>query len=274
MKRCPKCGLKCSDNAKFCGHCGYKFPVTTTSQQASHPKSASLQVSSVQKGKVTSISAKPTSFHSGTTPSVAASQTPIPIPFGSIFGRISTHFIHPQPQLEGNVISVDPPYDEPPDPDFAKLCVGILVAITLIPILLAAFIGFIFLALILTFLRLGALLTTLNPLNLLALLAIFGIGRRAKDQQVPVRNFRLRDADGNEYQIRMKGHLQTGDIIPADKLTIWGKWKDGTLIFKKAYNHRTQSEVKLKQSVWPKIVLGIVGFFILTYLLSHLGGSP
>ena len=37
MKTCPSCGKELKDEAKFCGGCGYKFPVTST---VTNPESA------------------------------------------------------------------------------------------------------------------------------------------------------------------------------------------------------------------------------------------
>jgi len=176
--------------------------------------------------------------------------------------------------IEGIVISVDPLYEEPPDRDFAKLGVGLFAALALTPFFLIAFSGCIVLSFVLRVVRLNRLISPLNPLGIFGLLAFFGIGRRAIEERIPVRNFRIRDREGNEYQVRMKGHLQLGSVAPADRLSIWGKWKKGTLIFKRAYNHRTQSEIRVRQhSVWPKIVLGIIGLSIVISLFLYYGGK-
>ena len=34
MKTCPKCGKELKDEAKFCGGCGYKFPVADSTGNA------------------------------------------------------------------------------------------------------------------------------------------------------------------------------------------------------------------------------------------------
>jgi len=175
--------------------------------------------------------------------------------------------------IEGVVISVDPFYEEPPDRDFTKLGVGLFAALTLTPIFLITFLGFIMLSSVLRVVRLDRLILPLNPLGIFGLLAFFGIGRRTIEERIPVRNFRIRDREGNEYQVRMKGHLQIGNVSPADRLSIWGKWKKGTLVFKRAYNHRTKSEIRVRQhSIWPKIVLGIISVSIVIGLFLYYGG--
>ncbi len=174
--------------------------------------------------------------------------------------------------VEGTVLSVDPPYEEPPDRDFAKFGLGLIASLTLIPVTIIAFVGYLLLSIPLRIVRLNGLIAPLNPLGLFGLLAFLGIGSGRNDYRVPVRNFRIRDQQGNEYQVRMKGHLVVGNIMPADRVSIWGKWKRGTFIFKRAYNYRIRSEVKIRQlSIWPKIILGIIslsviaGFFFYYY---------
>ena len=172
--------------------------------------------------------------------------------------------------MEGTVISVDPMYEEPPDRDFAKFGLDVFALLTLTPIIIIAFVAYLLLSVPLRIIRLNRLISPLNPLGLFGLLAFLGIGRGKNDNRVPVRNFRIRDQYGNEYQVRMKGYLVVGNIMPADRLSIWGKWKKGTFIFKRAYNYRIRSDVKIRQlSIWPKIILGIISLSIVVGLFFY-----
>ena len=172
--------------------------------------------------------------------------------------------------MEGTVISVDPMYEEPPDRDFAKFGLDVFALLTLTPIIIIAFVAYLLLSVPLRIIRLNRLISPLNPLGLFGLLAFLGIGRGRNDNRVPVRNFRIRDQYGNEYQVRMKGYLVVGNIMPADRVSIWGKWKKGTFIFKRAYNYRIRSDVKIRQlSIWPKIILGIISLSIVVGLFFY-----
>jgi hypothetical protein len=172
--------------------------------------------------------------------------------------------------VEGTVLSVDPPYEEPPDRDFAKFGLGLIASLILIPVTIIAFVIYLLLSIPLKIVRLNGLIAPLNPLGLFGLLAFLGIGSGRNDYRVPVRNFRIRDQQGNEYQVRMKGHLVVGNIMPADRVSIWGKWKRGTFIFKRAYNYRIRSEVKIRQlSIWPKIILGIISLSVIAGLFFY-----
>jgi len=172
--------------------------------------------------------------------------------------------------MEGTVISVDPMYEEPPDRDFAKFGLDVFALLTLTPIIIIAFVAYLLLSVPLRIIRLDRLISPLNPLGLFGLLAFLGIGRGRNDNRVPVRNFRVRDQYGNEYQVRMKGYLVVGNIMPADRVSIWGKWKKGTFVFKRAYNYRIRSDVKIRQlSIWPKIILAIISLSIITGLFFY-----
>lgn len=176
--------------------------------------------------------------------------------------------------LEGIVLSVDPPYEEPPDRDFAKISLGMIISIVLIPVTIIAFILYFLLSVPLRIIGLHGLIAPLNPLGIFGLLAFLGIGKGRDNIRIPVRNFRIRDNRGDEYQVRMKGFIVVGNIMPADRVSIWGKWKRGNFIFHRAYNYRTQSEVRIRQlSIWPKIILAVISLSAVAGLLFYYGKS-
>ena len=73
--------------------------------------------------------------------------------------------------LEGNVLSVDPPYEELPDHDFAKISLGMIISIILIPVTLITFIIYILLSIPFRIFGLHSLIAPLNPLGIFGLLA-------------------------------------------------------------------------------------------------------
>jgi hypothetical protein len=172
------------------------------------------------------------------------------------FGVVINRIFNPNPQLEGTVINVDAPYDEPPDFDFAKTTLGCIFILPLLPILIA-------MGIFLSLFR-------INIMHFFGFLHIFRLGHTPTGKHEPVRNFRVRDASGNEHQVKMKGHLKVGNVSPGDTLTIWGKWKHGTLKFERAFNHRTSSKVLLRKINWAKILGILVLIFIVLSIISYL----
>lgn len=157
--------------------------------------------------------------------------------------------------LVGRVILVEPPYQERPDFDWFQLFTKILWLMLLVasPFLLLygllVFGGV--LPAILALLAMGYLVRFLKPANLLPLLhlhAILSPSRRSEIETVPVRNLRVRDDDDVEWMVRMKGQITLGNVATDDLVSLWGRWRGGTLSVTHGYNHRTRSDIQVEQS--------------------------
>jgi hypothetical protein len=187
----------------------------------------------------------------------------------SLFGGL----FNPAPQLEGTVISADPPYNEKPDFDFAGLLLRMLLIggalMLLLPILVGTMVALIIIVILFGLLGLGALSSLFPSCMIGCLPSIFMLIFRGKTpREVPVRNFRVQDVKGTEHQIRMKGEIKRGNISPGDDVSIWGRWKSGTLFFHKAKNRRTNADIIIRRPLSAKILLCVFIFLLILFLLT------
>ncbi|GEM_PF-2168071 len=274
MKRCYSCGSRNDDDAEICSECNSKFEAAVKDTEPSPPL---LPVQS------------PSNYSPGTLEILGVEQpievvTPQPsLPVEPVGNKHSARPFAPGQQhvvagearkpinvsvsegaqVVGTVIQVEQTYEEPPDFDPARFSIGILLILILFPVLISCFAVYMTCGLALLIIGLGGVFAALNPLNALGILYFLGLGGKAKDERVPVRNFRVRDDGGNEYQIRMKGQSPYGNVSSGDILSIWGKWRGGVLLLARAFNHRTNSMVTIRQSSWG-IVLIVLLCLILT----------
>jgi hypothetical protein len=63
---------------------------------------------------------------------------------------------------------------------------------------------------------------------------------------VPVRDIRVRDASGQETLVRMKGQLISGSVSVGDDILAEGWERNGTLLFRRGYNKRIRSDIRIK----------------------------
>lgn len=176
-----------------------------------------------------------------------------------------------QPDLMGTVIAADQLYHEPPDFDGFRLLNRMLLMIEFLGLpflLLWALLKFAGpFSLVLGLLGLFLFFKFLSPSNLFALLGIFHFLRpgRAREDQVPVQYFRVRDRFEREHIVRRKGHLRSGNLMPGDEVALWGRWQGGILHLRSGLNLRTQAQVTVHQSyswVWLALNLLILSAFI------------
>jgi hypothetical protein len=102
-------------------------------------------------------------------------------------------------------------------------------------------------------------------------------GRRA--EQVPARYFRVRErTTRSEVIVRMKGLYTLGDVGPDDLMSFWGRWRGGTLVARRGFNHRTRAWVEIHRSrFWMWLLLGLVAVAALGLILPGVGlllGGP
>lgn len=64
---------------------------------------------------------------------------------------------------------------------------------------------------------------------------------------VPVSDYRLRDAGGNEHSVRVEGHLVAGSMTVGDSVLVHGFDHGGTLIARGGWNHRVSSKIKVRR---------------------------
>jgi hypothetical protein len=121
-----------------------------------------------------------------------------------------------QPKVQGTVVHVDGPHMEEPDFNLLLFLLKVVLWMFLFPILIW------------------------NP-NLISLMLL---GR--KDTKLPTRYVRVKDGNGQEHMVRMKGDLVCGTVGMGDVVSFWGRHEAGTLHMNFAFNHKLNAEVRLR----------------------------
>lgn len=175
----------------------------------------------------------------------------------------------------GRVIAMEAPYQEPADFDGYRLATRVLWILLLLPVVLVAGCMVMLLRLFSlgNLLSLAFLQTLINPFN----------GRQP--EQVPVRYLRVRDEQESEWMVRVKGRFTSGNVGTDDLISLWGKWRGGTLAMRRGYNHRTNSRIELARS-WSWLGFAVTVGIILVLMalcyscsqnvgqhLNHVGGG-
>jgi hypothetical protein len=251
--RCPYCGFDNPGEAERCGRCGQELRAMELQQEAVAPS----------LGYAARLEAQPLELEQEARSLIVAPQ-PRALALG-LWPR------RPEPDLVGTVIAADAVYYEPPDLDALRLLNRALLLLEFLGLpfmLLWALLKFAGpFSLILGILGLYLFFRFISPGNLLALLGIFHLLRptRAREDQVPVQYFRVRDRSGQEHLVRRKGHLRSGHIMPGDEVALWGSWRGGVLHLRGGLNVRTQAQIALRSSyswVWLALNLVILSLFL------------
>lgn len=153
--------------------------------------------------------------------------------------------------IDGRVVSVDPVCMASPDFDWSKLILKILLFTVLVLL-----VGPILIGIALCLMMISLLLSVLFPKSKSKGFAFdiihqitgffFSLSLNKKAPAIPVRDFRLLDAGGDEYLVRIKGDVVTGSIKVGDELSVTGVDDRGTLMFRHGWNQRIRSEIRIK----------------------------
>jgi len=149
--------------------------------------------------------------------------------------------------LDGRAIHIEPTYLATPDPAWDRFVLKLAILGAAVyysgPALLVT------LALVLGFFW---LISRILPQSLFTGVATqvvsFLLTRRLMGPlaSVPVRDVRLRDASGEEYLVRLKGHLISGSVTVGDEIVAEGWERNGMLIFRRGYNKRIRAAIKVR----------------------------
>lgn len=178
------------------------------------------------------------------------------------------------PVFVGTVIATEPPHYDTPGfqlPAFLHrvllIAEFIALPVVLIPWLmvyagpLSTLLGVAFLLLLIRLLMPG------NLLSLMWLARLFN-PRRSLDQ-VQVRYLRLRADDGQEVAIRMEGRLIGSNVMPGDRLAVWGVVHRGTLNLRRAVNLHTGATTHVRaNSSWIPLLINVTVLSIVLGLLA------
>jgi hypothetical protein len=160
--------------------------------------------------------------------------------------------------VTGRVIAVEHSHTEPQGFDICRAITKTLWFLAFLPVI--AVVGVILLA-----------LRCFSGMDLLWLGYFFrGNGRAV--EQIPVWYARVRQDDGAEVMVRIKGAYASGNVAADDLVSFWGIWQDGVLVVRRGFNHRTRSRITFHYSVWPILLLltlvMIVGVAICLHIIA------
>lgn len=87
-------------------------------------------------------------------------------------------------------------------------------------------------------------------------------------EPMPVFRARLRRSDGEEIQLRFKGHLKGGSLVEGDRIRALGKWKNGVMHVRECFCERTSAGIVPQQP--SAFVLALFGGGVLLLTLTFL----
>ena len=132
------------------------------------------------------------------------------------------------------------------NPDFHWLRFGVKLAVLAAAVY---YYGLLILIAVGVFLLLMWLLSKVPFLSAIAVQVVsFILTRRLMGPManVPVRDIRIRDSGGQEFLVRMKGQLTSGSVSVGDDLLVEGWDRNGMLLFRRGYNKRIRTAIKVK----------------------------
>lgn len=156
-------------------------------------------------------------------------------------------------KLEGRVIHIDAVYLARPDFNWGvflfKLSLFIVAVLVIGPIIIGIVLGVVLVSLILSAIFPRGVANRPGCLSSLAT-QVFGFflssKLRSPQADVPVRDARLRDAQGQEHLVRIKGEITSGNINAGDEVEVEGPNRNGTLVVRRGWNKRTRSEIRVR----------------------------
>lgn len=149
--------------------------------------------------------------------------------------------------LDGRVVQAEPVYLADADYRWGRLCAKLAIFAIIL-----YFSGRLLFVALLVAGVLGWLLSRLFRGGFLSAVAIqvtsFFLTRRlfGSVATTPVRDVRVRDAAGQETLVRIKGQLVTGSVAVGDDVSIAGWNRGGMMLFRRGYNSRVRSAIRVK----------------------------
>ena len=270
--RCPECGFKNPAGVGPCPFCAAQqshHPPTVATQQSPRLP-AILDWDKAIAGQLVGTRGDdalraPLVEQSDEFPATTAAHRPAPLALPGTWGEtrhqpeeaaqpIQNVATRQGAEVVGRVIAIDNSQREPPDLDICRvltkvLGTGLLLVSPLVifgntlvmfgPILaIAGVAGVMF-------------LLRLLPLTNLLWFAYLAHASRRPDEQVPVWYARVRDReDESEVMVRLKGLFSRGNVAADDVVTFRGSWRNGVLMARRGFNHRTQTTIEFHRSKW------------------------
>jgi len=242
--RCPECGFRIGEGGRPCPMCG----TSRICRPPSLPMWEGNLIGGLQMPDVGELpSVQTTASLAGLPMAAPAGRLQAPSargaltrPPGSLAQATLIQIARTPVQgadVTGRVIAVEHSHTEPPGFDACRALTKLLWFLLLFPVVAAVAVPLI-------------LLRCFSGTDLLWL-GFFFRGNGRASEQVPVWYARLRrlDDDG-EVMVRLKGAYSTGNVAADDLVSFWGSWRDGVLVARRGFNHRTRSRIAFRSSQW------------------------
>jgi len=265
--RCPECGFKMRQGLRSCPMCG--------ASMLARPAPRAVRDADFAGGNLTAPVADPLTVQlTGTVspPSRTAANRPpahraggdfqcVAMAPGAAASNLPLATAPRGADVTGRVIAIEHSHTEPPGFDVCRALTcraltKLLWFLLLFPVVAALAVPLI-------------LLRFFSGTDLLWLGFIFRGNGRASEQ-VPVWYARVRrDNDDGEVMVRLKGAYSTGNVGADDLVSFWGTWRDGVLVAKRGFNHRTRSWIAFQRSRWPILLVLTLAVAVGLALLAH-----
>jgi hypothetical protein len=237
-----------------CANCGHRILLPTPTPVCSNCGTPFTPFASGTSAKPVPT---PTSMPAPLPPPTGYSPLPVPVPAPtppipvspvaptsppvSAFGPLPTNMPSRPPDLEG-AVAIPPTTHEVKVPsDWSEVFLGCIF----FPILLV-----------------------LRPM--MFIMGAVGMSGRP-ERKMTITTIRVCRRDGNVRNARLEGDLMGAGISLSDEVSLWGSDRNGTLVVRRAYNHTTFDEIKIRAShvPWvPRIFATILLALILISLIS------
>jgi hypothetical protein len=151
--------------------------------------------------------------------------------------------------LDGRVIQVEPLYMGTPDSRWVQFLVKLAILGAAVYIY-----GALLLVLLVVLVGVAWLVAKVLRGGFLSSVAVqvtsFILTRRLLGPvaNVPIRDIRLRDSNGQETLVRMKGQLVSGSVTVGDDVHVEGWERGGMLLFRRGYNNRIRAAIQVKRA--------------------------
>jgi hypothetical protein len=146
--------------------------------------------------------------------------------------------------LNGKVININPTYFQPPDFNWNRVLIFLVLFIPLIYLM----------TLVIVFLIIIYIVLKLIGININLFNIFFGLSvlkppfQQNSRLEIPVQDIIVQDSSG-KHLVRIKGLLKIGNVSVGDSIYVKGKMKGGMLVFKSGYNHSINSDLKLQRKI-------------------------
>ena len=243
--KCLRCGLVNPMGSITCQACGASLTgappaITKGIPPFAHPsglaphstQSTSGSQGTLRKPQTTSVATPVVS----STSAPAASRLSALDPFG-------------WKSLDGRVIQVEPLYMGTPDSRWVQSLVKLAILGAAVYIY-----GALLLVLLVVLVGVAWLVAKVLRGGFLSSVAVqvtsFILTRRLLGPvaNVPIRDIRLRDSNGQETLVRMKGQLVSGSVTVGDDVHVEGWERGGMLLFRRGYNNRIRAAIQVKRA--------------------------